>query len=216
MLRRQLFLALSLVPTLLACGDSKAKSKKKSDDDDEDDKKKKKKKKKESEDDDDDGSKKKEPVKEKEPEKPKSSLPDKYKTFKSDVGKYEIMMPGVPAVTTSASENGAAVNQALVDGGDTAYIVAVADFPAGSPLSLDGTRDGIKKGIDNATHKSVKILGKYDGYEVKGTKVANGKPVSLISVVFIKARRLYTMVSVGIPDAEAAAWAASFKLTDES
>lgn len=116
-----------------------------------------------------------------------------WQRFTHRTGTYAIMMPVAPDQTDTQAPTAAGIrtlHTASADLGDSMYMAQFAEIGDTTP-DLDSAVKGLS--IRNASTKTVKFQGKYEGREVEGT--ADGTNVS--ALVFVAAQRFFILLCVG-------------------
>jgi hypothetical protein len=139
-----------------------------------------------------------------------------YQKFTSEGGYYEVMLPAPPEEQyTETERNKVPMHMATLEHGDAVFIVTWAEMPAtdfDSAAALQGGVSSLDNSLDPGTVEStpVKVQG-HDGFDSRGMK--NGAP--FFCRMFIVNTRLYQIMAIGKPEAEAQAFIRSFHLTGE-
>ena len=154
--------------------------------------------------------------------------------FVSDEGRFSIVYPGdysaptkqvVPVPTEIGNID---MNMYLIDGGDKAFMTAFADYPAelvedGDPqLMLDMGRDGAIGNVNGELlrEKDHEVQG-HPAKEFSARGLQDGQDVFMRANIIMANERLYQVLYLGFTEDvldsdEAAAYMASFKITDAS
>lgn len=137
-----------------------------------------------------------------------------FQKYTNAAGNYEILMPGKPEEEDKKLSSGTMQHKAKASSGKSVVLVSWQDMPAVTPKTLEAPRDAVMKILKNPKSKPVKVLGKYDGFEVTGA-TTDGTD-TLYELMFTANGRFYQIAITGMSSADAHAVFDSFKLTGET
>lgn len=132
-----------------------------------------------------------------------------YRKFSSALGRYEVMFPAPPKETEKALSDHSTLHTALSEkNNDQALSVGWQELA--DPVGVEGAKNATAGLIDDAKVTKIKVLGRYDGYEIVGRHQKTH--TMWRSRLFYAEGRMYQVVTLGLPEAEANAFLRSFKL----
>ncbi len=137
-----------------------------------------------------------------------------FQKYTNGPGNYEILMPGKPQEEEKKLTSGTMQHKAKASSGKSVVLVSWQETPASGPKTLEAPRDAVMKILKDPKSKPVKVLGKYDGFEVSGS-TADGSD-TLYELMFAANGRFYQIAITGMSSADAHAVFDSFKLTGET
>lgn len=131
---------------------------------------------------------------------------EKLTEYRNDTGKFKILFPGKPSMSTVKGMGDVMVQVFAVESGGSAYTINYYDSPnplrdEDSPKLLDGEIDGFYKALagKKATQKEIKLQDKHKGAEHTGT-ITKPADLSVRGRTFIVGQRVYNVLLLGPPN----------------